>query len=87
MVQKISCIEAGSTIFMRNILGDVLHYPAFKDAIIALMDIDRDRLSESVFVAKKMIASMNVQAQVHTYSSQREALEGADFVVVCFQIL
>ena len=86
MVQKISFIGAGSTIFMRNILGDVLHYPAFKDAIIALMDIDRDRLSESVFVAKKMIASMNVQAQVHTYSSQREALEGSDFVVVCFQI-
>ena len=86
MVQKISFIGAGSTIFMRNILGDVLHYPAFKDAIIALMDIDGDRLSESELVAHKMVASMNVQARVHTYSTQREALEGADFVVVCFQI-
>ena len=40
MAKKICFIGAGSTIFMKNILGDVLHYPALKNAHIALMDID-----------------------------------------------
>ena len=86
MVKKITFIGAGSTIFMRNILGDVLHYPALEDVTVALMDIDPTRLGESELVAQKMITSMNVPASVQTYSKQREALKGADFVVVCFQI-
>ena len=86
MHQKITFIGAGYTIFMRKILGDVLHYSAHEDVTVALMDIDPNRLCESELVAQKMISSMNVQAQVHTYSTQREALEGADFVIICFQI-
>lgn len=86
MVKKITFIGAGSTIFMRNILGDVLHYPALEDATVALMDIDPVRLGESKLVAKKMIISMNAPASVQTFSDQREALKGANFVVVCFQI-
>ena len=58
--QKITFIGAGSTIFMRKILGDVLHYSALEDATVALMDIDPNRLCESEYVAQKMIASMNV---------------------------
>lgn len=83
---KIAFIGAGSTIFMKNIIGDVLHYPALNDANIALMDIDSTRLDESELVANKMIASMNVAAQVTTYTDQRAALDGANFVVVAFQI-
>ena len=86
MVKKITFIGAGSTIFMRNILGDVLLHPALEDATIALMDIASNRLSESKLVAQKLIMSLNVPAKVQTYSNQREALEGSDFVVVCFQI-
>lgn len=84
--KKITFIGAGSTIFMRNILGDLLHYPALEDAVVALMDIDQSRLNESELVAQKMISSLKVKASVRTYSSQRNALKDADFVVVCFQI-
>jgi len=83
---KITFIGAGSTIFMKNIAGDVLHHKAVANAHIALMDIDPERLAESELVAKKMIASMGTSATVSTHSNQREALDGADFVVVCFQI-
>ncbi len=37
---KITFIGAGSTIFVKNILGDVFHREALKTAHIALMDID-----------------------------------------------
>ena len=78
---KLTFIGAGSTIFMKNIVGDMLHFDALRDATIALMDIDRDRLADSALVAKKMIATMGAGAVVETYTDQRRALEGADFVV------
>ena len=86
MTIKITFIGAGSTIFMKNIIGDALHYPALSDAHIALMDIDETRLDESALVARKMISSMGVEAKVTTYTEQRAALTGADFVVVAFHI-
>ncbi len=41
---KITFIGAGSTVFVKNILGDVFQRPALKSAHIALMDIDETRL-------------------------------------------
>ena len=78
--------SAGSTIFIKNILGDVLHYLALKNAHIAIVDIDEARLLESQLVAQKLILSLKVDARITTHLSQREALEATDFVVVYFQI-
>ena len=86
MTVKLAFIGAGSTIFMRNIVGDMLHFEALRDATVALMDIDEGRLAESELVAKKMIAAMETGARVETHTDQRRALEGADFVVTAFQI-
>ena len=83
---KIAFIGAGSTIFMKNIVGDALHYPALADAEIALMDIDAGRLAESEIVANKLAHALGASAQITTTTDQRVALSGADFVVVAFQI-
>ena len=83
---KIAFIGAGSTVFMKNLIGDALSMPALSGAKIALMDIDAKRLEESEIVARKMVASLGVPATVETHMDQRRALEGADFVIVAFQI-
>ncbi len=83
---KIAFIGAGSTIFMKNIVGDCLHFPALASATFALMDIDGQRLDESALVARKMIATMGATATVETTMDQREAIADADFVVTAFQI-
>jgi len=83
---KLTFIGAGSTVFMKNIVGDVLQRPALAQAHIALMDIDSARLAESELVANKIIQTLGVGATVTTHLNQREALEGADFVVAAFQI-
>ena len=83
---KIAFIGAGSTVFMRNIVGDILQRDALGDAHIALMDINPQRLSESKAVVGKMVSTLNVGATITTHTSQREALDGAHFVVVAFQI-
>lgn len=83
---KITFIGAGSTVFMKNIVGDVLQRPALAGARIAMMDINPKRLDESEIVANKIIDTLGVSATVETFSDQRAALDGANFVVVCFQI-
>ena len=83
---KITFVGAGSTVFMKNIVGDVLQRPALANAHISLMDIDQNRLEESELVARKLISTLKVGATVSTHMDQREALDGADFVVAAFQI-
>jgi alpha-galactosidase len=83
---KITFIGAGSSVFMKNIVGDVLQRQALAGARIALMDINPQRLEESAIIANKLVSTLNVPATVETFADQRQALEGANFVVVCFQI-
>jgi alpha-galactosidase len=83
---RITFIGAGSTVFMKNIIGDILQRPATSGSTIALMDINPERLGESEIVARKIVSTLGVKAKVETYSNQKKALEGANFVVVAFQI-
>lgn len=85
-VPKITFIGAGSTVFVKNILGDVFQRPALNSAHIALMDIDATRLEESHIVVRKLMDSVGASGEISCHSSQRSALQGADFVVVAFQI-
>ena len=83
---KITFIGAGSTIFMRHLLGDALLMPSLRDSEIALMDIDADRLAESELIARRMVDTVKTGATVTSTTSRREALDGADFVIVSVQI-
>ena len=86
MPTRIAFIGAGSTIFMKNIVGDCLQFEALKGATFALMDIDPARLAESEVVARKLIQSTGAPATVETTTDRARALDGADFVVTAFQI-
>ncbi len=83
---RIAFIGAGSTVFMKNLIGDALSMPALAGSTIALMDIDPKRLAESEMVCAKMIATLGVPARLETHTDQRRAIAGADFVIVAFQI-
>ncbi|QIJ82985.1 alpha-glucosidase/alpha-galactosidase [Vibrio coralliilyticus OCN008] len=83
---KITFIGAGSTIFVKNILGDVFHKPALKNAHVALMDIDEIRLEESHLVVSKLMNSAGATGTISCHLEQKEALQDADFVVIAFQI-
>ena len=48
---KITVLGAGSTIFAKNVLGDILLTNSISDnLVIALYDIDKERLNESFIV-------------------------------------
>lgn len=84
---KIAFIGAGSTVFMKNVVGDILsQYKALSGAHISLMDINESRLKQSEIVVGKMISTLKVDAKLTVHTNQREAITDADFVIVAFQI-
>ena len=82
----VTFIGAGSAVFAKNIAGDILSRPALAAAEIRLMDINPERLAESEIIIGKLNQTLGGRATIKTYSNQRRALEGADFVVCCFQV-
>ncbi len=83
---KIALIGAGSTVFMKNLIADVLLKSALRQSTIVLMDIDKGRLAESEMVARKLVSSLAAPAMIESTTQQRVALTDADFVIVTFQI-
>jgi alpha-galactosidase len=87
---KITFLGAGSTIFAKNVLGDVMCSEKIRDAEINLYDIDNKRLDES----KKMLEAINAncnknRAKIEVFSgkeNRRAAMKNADFIVNAVQI-
>lgn len=83
---KITFIGAGSTVFAKNLMGDIWSYPELADATICLMDIDAQRLKQSEQVAHHIIKTLGISPTVETTTDRRKALTGADYVVCMIQV-
>ena len=84
---KIAFVGAGSAVFTRNLVGDILSHPELRDSTtIALMDIDADRLRTAEIVAGRLIEGHAAGANVEATQDRRAALDGADYVITSFQV-
>src|SRR3954464_7475867 len=84
---KIAFVGAGSTVFTKNLVGDVLALPELADTTtIALMDIDAERLAASELVTRRLVEARGAGAQVEATLDRAAPLRGADFVVSSFQV-
>lgn len=81
MSKKIAFIGAGSFGFTRSLVRDILSFPAFNDATIALMDIDPERLDAIYRACKRIVEEGKYAAKVVATQDRKEALMGADGVV------
>ena len=87
---KITFMGAGSTVFARNVLGDCMCTPALRDSVIALYDIDEERLEDSYIILSAMNNNINEgRAKIEKYcgvENRKDALRGATFVVNAIQV-
>lgn len=83
---KIAFIGAGSTVFAKNLLGDILSFPELAEARICLHDIDEKRLQTSEIVAHRVAQTLATSPDITTTLDRRMALDGADYVITMFQI-
>ncbi len=83
---KITLVGAGSTVFAKNLLGDILSFPELAGSQITLFDIDENRLHTSEIVAHKVAQAVKAHPTVESTTDRRRALDGADYVITMFQI-
>ena len=87
---KVTFMGAGSTVFAKNVLGDIMSTPALRECEIALYDIDGVRLEESYILVTALNRNINEsRAKVEKYlgvENRKDALRGADFVVNAIQV-
>ena len=86
---KITFMGAGSTVFVRNVIGDCMCVDSLSDAVVALYDIDSSRIEESRTILDAMIKTKGVKMKIECYvgvENRREALRGATFVVNAIQV-
>jgi len=83
---KITLIGAGSTVFARNLIGDILSFPELSDSTITLFDIDPARLYTTEKVAYRLAKALGAPPKIETSTDRRAALDGADYAICMFQI-
>ena len=83
---RIVFIGAGSTVFARNLMGDILSFPELSSSTIVLHDINEERLRTSEIVGHKIIETLGVPATIEATTDRRAALAGANYVITMFQV-
>ena len=83
---KISFIGAGSTVFAKNLLGDILSFPELHEAEISLFDIDAERLQTSEVVARKVAETLDASPRIETTTDSERSLDGADYAICMIQV-
>jgi len=78
---RIAFIGAGSFVFTRNLVRDILTFPLLADSTLVLMDINEERLDFSRRMVRRIIDEGDYPATVEATMDRKEALKGADAVV------
>ena len=82
----IAFLGAGSVVFTRELLADILSFDELRGVTLALHDIDPERLETAEAIARRTAEQLGAQPVITTSLNRREALDGADFVINAIQV-
>ncbi|MBV8586596.1 MAG: alpha-glucosidase/alpha-galactosidase [Verrucomicrobia bacterium] len=83
---KITFIGAGSTVFAKNLLGDILSFPELGQATISLFDVNEERLRTSEIVAQKIATTLGCRPQIEATTDRDRALADANYAISMIQV-
>lgn len=85
-MNKITFLGAGSTVFVRNVLGDSMTVPSLQGFEFALFDIDEERVKDSEIILNHIKKNLHSDVKIVTYTDRKEALRGAKYVINAIQV-
>ena len=83
---RIAMIGAGSIVFCKTLMMDIMATEALKDSEFVLMSRTMPKLDRMKSFAEHVIKENNLSATVSATLDRREALKDADYVIVMLQI-
>ncbi|WP_375450233.1 alpha-galactosidase [uncultured Devosia sp.] len=78
---KIAMIGAGSVVFVKKLLADMMAKPELRNATIALHDINAERLETAGMMARWTAEQFNAKPIIEEHLDRRACIAGADFVI------
>lgn len=83
---RIVFIGAGSTVFARTLLVDILSHPELARSTLSLFDIDEERLGTCARVAQRVAEALGARPVLEATTERRRALDGADYALNMIQV-
>src|SRR5215211_5650074 len=83
---KIALVGAGSVVWTRRLMMDILSFDELRDSTLSLMDIDPVRLDTAQKTVERLIDQIDAPAQVEGSLDRRKAVAGADYVIFAVQV-
>jgi alpha-galactosidase len=82
----IAFLGAGSVVFTRELLADILSFDELRGVTLALHDIDPERLETAEAIARRTAEQLGARPRITTSLDRRVTLDGADFVINAIQV-
>ncbi|WP_327003878.1 alpha-glucosidase/alpha-galactosidase [Dactylosporangium sp. NBC_01737] len=82
----ITFLGAGSVVFTRELLADLLAFDELREVTLALHDIDAERLETAEAIARRTAEQLGVAPKIVTSLDRRAALDGATYVINAIQV-
>src|SRR5229473_3058554 len=83
---KVTMVGAGSAVFARQIITDVLAVDGLDSGTFALVDIDAKRLELARAIAQRLVELSGKKWKVEASTDRTEVLAGTDYVVNSIEV-
>ena len=86
MSKKIAMVGAGSVVFCKTLMSDIMATPALAESEFSLMALTETRLRRMEDFGKRMLKDNNLPGKVWATLDRREAIKDTDFVIIMIQV-
>jgi alpha-galactosidase len=85
-VPKVTFVGAGSAVFARQLMTDVLAIDGLDEGTFALVDIDAQRLGLAARIAERLVELSGKRWRVEASTDRTEVLGGTDYVINSIEV-
>lgn len=82
----VTILGAGSAVFARQLMTDILQIEGLDEGCFALVDIDASRLELAQRIAEQLIARSGKHWKIRASTERRDVLAGSDFVINSIEV-
>ncbi len=82
----ITILGAGSAVFARQLMTDILQIEGLDEGCFALVDIDAGRLELAQRIAEQLIARSGKHWKIRASTERRDVLAGSDFLINTIEV-
>jgi alpha-galactosidase len=85
-VPKVTFIGAGSAVFARQLMTDILNIEGLDEGTFALVDVDASRLDLAKRIADRLVQLTKKRWKVEAATDRKDVLPGTDYVINSIEV-